>query len=330
MSYHKVYPNVNIFTVYVGLTASGYDMAQYSSNDPMYDVTLKIQDFQWSQQILDYFRIARTNTCEVNPYWPRAYLLAFSSLYISDDPEYRYTDPDGVVKRIEELKMINPADKQPDTLNWLMELPSVYTIIRSQRIFEDIWNLYLETINVGQYEKEAFEAISSIVNQVGVTPNQLPRIIIVPNPLQAMEVTDFAMANGNVYVIKAQPDSSSIIHEILHYLFEPILESCDTMIERFHHLLTPVLDKMIRLQYAWADDLPSWNRVFEENLMRSATIWITYRNDPNVAHEIADHDTDYGFVYVPIILRQFIEKWSDLANFEPFIQECLQACESIR
>ena len=108
------------------------------------------------------------------------------------------------------------------------------------------------------------------------------------------------------------------------------MEFCETMIEKFHHLLAPVLDKMIRLQYAWTDNLPSWNRVFEENLMRAAVIWITYRSDQSAAQEVADHEADYGFVYVPVILRQFMGKWSGLKNFASFIQECLQACEGIR
>ena len=31
-----VKPSINIFTVYVGLTASGYDLGQYSSDDSVY------------------------------------------------------------------------------------------------------------------------------------------------------------------------------------------------------------------------------------------------------------------------------------------------------
>jgi hypothetical protein len=323
-----VKPNINVFAVYVGLTASGYNLAQYSCDEPIYDIVRKIKDFRWLQQIQDYFAFARTNTCEVNPYWPRAYLLTFSSLYISDKPDYRYIDTDRVIRSIKELSMISPADKQQNTVSWLMEFPEIYTAIRSQPMFEVIWNAYLKTINISQCENEAFESLASIVDQVDINSNQLPKIIIVPNPLQASEVTDFATINSDLYIIKAQPDSASITHEILHYLFESNLESCKIVIGKFHHLLGSVLDKMIRLQYEWADDIPSWNRVFEENLMRAASIWIACQNDIIMAQKAADYEADYGFAYVPIIFRQFTEKWKGMKDFTIFIQECLKACES--
>ena len=324
---YSVRPNINIFAVYVGLTASGYNLAHFSSDEPIHDVIRSIIDSQWSQRVLDYFQEAQTKTCEVNPYWPRAFLLALSSLYFSGPPGYKYMSPRQVTKHIENLDMINPADKQADTINWLMELPEVYAIIRSQPVFDKIWSLFLRTLNISQYEKETSEAISSIVEQVGVTLSQLPRIIIVPNPLQAPQVTDSVTVNGGVYVIKAQPDTSSIAHEVLHQLFGPGLEACRKTISVFHHFLAPVRDEMIRWQYAWDDDILSWNRVFEENLMRAAEIWIGYQGNPSAAGEAADFQASPGFIYVPIILRHLMTKWSGLKDFTSFVEECLRACE---
>jgi len=326
ISRYSVRPNINIFAVYVGLTASGYDLARFSSVDPGHDVIRKITDAQWPQRVMNYFKEARTKICEVNPYWPRAFLLALSSLYLSGPPGYKYMDAHQVTKHIEILDMINPADKQPDTISWLMELPEVYAILRAQPAFDKIWGLFLSTLNISQCEEEVAKAISSIVEQIRVIPSQLSRITIIPNPLQAPQVTDFVTMNGEVYVIKAQPDASSIAHEVLHQLFGPGLKACRTTINRFRHLLTPILDKMIRWQYAWDDGLFSWNRVFEENLMRAAEIWIGYRGNPGDAREAADFQACLGFIYVPIILRQLTTEWSGLKDFTSFIEECLQAC----
>lgn len=316
---YSIHPDVNIFTVYTGLTASGYDLAR---SETIYNVIRRILDHQWPQRVLDYFRRARNNNLGINPYWPRAYLLAFSSLYISDPLSYTSQ----VTKRIEEMD-INPSDKGSDTISWLMELPEVCAIVRGQSVFDYVWEFFLNSLDISQYEQEAFKALSSVMNHIEVKPEQLPEIIIVPNPLQSPEITDFVDINDILYVISSQPDSSSIIHEVLHRVFSPFLQSCREIIRRFFYLFEPVRDRMINIQYAWTDDLPSWNRVFEENLVRATVIWIVYQDDQYAMRKAADYQSSFGFIYIPTIVKQLMKRRMLLEDFTSFIEECLWECK---
>jgi len=208
-----------------------------------------------------------------------------------------------------------------------MGLPEIYTIIRSQPVFSKIWELFLRALDTNQCEQEAHRALSSVMRYVQVEPEQLPHIIVVPNPLQSPEATDFVAMDGVLYVIAARPDSSSIIHEVLHHVFEPALQSCRELVGHFFHLFAPVRDEMIRLQYAWANDLPSWYRVFEESLVRATVIWILHQDDPCAVMKTANHQHSFGFTYVPIIARHLMENEAALKNLTSFIEECLQECD---
>ena len=81
--------NKNIFTVYVGLTAAGYDLAKTPGNKEIHDGIYRIH---WAGDTINYFNKARINTCEVNPYWPRDYFLTLGSLYLTEEGGYTYTN----------------------------------------------------------------------------------------------------------------------------------------------------------------------------------------------------------------------------------------------
>jgi hypothetical protein len=67
----------NIFTVFVGLVASGYEFS--------YDQELaeKIRSINWDVSIPLYFSKARTSYCEVYPYWPKAAMLVTAAKDVS-------------------------------------------------------------------------------------------------------------------------------------------------------------------------------------------------------------------------------------------------------
>lgn len=62
MSNNSISRNKNIFTVYVGLTAAGYDLAKTPENKLIHDA---ITEVRWAEDILHYYGKARTYTCEV-------------------------------------------------------------------------------------------------------------------------------------------------------------------------------------------------------------------------------------------------------------------------
>lgn len=159
-----------------------------------------------------------------------------------------------------------------------------------------------------------------------MSEEDLPQIIVIPNHLQAPQAADIVYKDNIVYIIKCEPDEESTIHEYLHFLFNNSLHDNKTLINKYLHLLKPVLEQMIKYQYAWDYGIDSWNRVFEENLMRAASLWVCNYTDIEKAVSKANEYADDGFAYVPIILESFIGKWTTLSHFRQFFNICLEEC----
>jgi hypothetical protein len=70
MGRYSIKPNKNIFTAFVGLIASGYNPAENSCYKDIIDL---IRAIEYDEDIIDYFKKAKTSTYEVNPYWPRVF-----------------------------------------------------------------------------------------------------------------------------------------------------------------------------------------------------------------------------------------------------------------
>ncbi len=239
MGRYSIKPNKNIFTAFVGLIASGYNLAENSCDKDIID---SIRAIEYDEDVIDYFKKARTSTCEVNPYWPRAFLLSLSGIFITEEPSFKYIDFQKMLNYIRSLQQINSNEINEELINWLKELPIRITELQNNNRIQEIWLKYILLVNESLF------------------------------------------------------------------------------------LLKPNLDEMIRYQYAWDYNEDSWGRVFEENFMRAAAIWVIFYGDINNAHVNANLHESYDFVYVPVIVEEFFSNWKGLDNFDGFIEDCLKAC----
>lgn len=323
----EIKANKNIFMTYAGLISSGYNLADESFHKEIFYL---IRDIKFDEDVDSYFKKARTLSCKVNPYWPRAFLLTLSSLYLTEEPPYKYVDFDKLLNHIQSLHGINPNEKTEELFNWLMDLGVIITKLYDNIKLEDIWIKYTKFIdkNIEKYNLTCTQAFSLVKGILEVTEYEMPELIIIPNYLQAPQAADFAVIGNKIYIIKAIPDKESVIHELLHHFFDMRLDKCRHIINRYLFLLEPVLDEMKRYQYAWSYDEDSWNRVFEENFMRAASIWINYYDSIDNAREDTNIHRNYGFIYAPAILEQLFYHWNGLDNFEDFINTCLDACKN--
>ena len=322
----RVRPSEQVFTVYVGLTASGYDMARPSLGEPLYRLIQAIRGTDWPRQVLAYFAKARTATCKVNPYWPRAFLLTVASLYLPESPPHRFTNPELISEHIEGLEAVSPEDKDAETARWVLELPDAYRALKGSPGIRGLWELYLESMDLCRFEEVAAESASLVKARIGVLSDALPHVVVTPNPLQAPEVTDAVILGDEAFIIEAQPNIGSCVHEMLHHFLAPVVDDTTQEIRQFVRLLGPVRRDMLRLRYAWDDSEESWCRVFEENLMRAAEIWVSCADDPAAIESAAARQASFGFRYVPVLTRHFQSHWSGIDSARDFITQCLHAC----
>lgn len=312
--------NKNLFTIYVGLTASGYELSEDSQ------IVENIRKVKLNEDILEYFKKARISSCSVNPYWPRAFLLTVSGMYMSD--EFKYADFNEVVSNINSLENIDPHEKNDELFKWLSKLPEVCTKISMAEEFESLWTMYLKKLKLSDEENRTILINSEhkIEKALGVKENEIPRVVLVPNTLQAPQSADFVHKDGIVYIIQSRFDEESVIHEMLHNVFNEKLLSCSEMVCDNLELLKPVYDKMKKYQYAWNYDKSSWSRVFEENFMRAASIYVNSNGKEDFLKKSQEYE-GYGFIYVPILAKKFSMEYKSTSNFKEFMQSCLKECK---
>jgi hypothetical protein len=326
MPNYSTFISRQVFGVYAGLTASGYDMARPLPGGSVQQLIKAIRHAAWPAEVTAYFRKARTDVCTVNPYWPGAFLLTLAALYLPESPPYGFRDPNLVSRHIEALDAVSPADKSQGTIHWVLALPTVYTLLWAHTGVGRLWHLYEQSIDLLECEAVAREAVSLVQKRLGAASDELPHMVITPNPLQAPEQTDYATVNGKVYVIEAGPHVTSCAHEMLHHVLSPTLESSRSAISEFKYLLGPIREQMLSLRYAWDNTEESWQRVFAEQFTRAAEVWVIHGDDPESAERAAARHADCGFRYVPAMMRLFRSSWSGIENIDSFVVQCLRAC----
>ena len=171
---------------------------------------------------------------------------------------------------------------------WVINLSFQFQRMSDHPSFSRLWKDYLDAVSpdLTRYEEAMLQAARAVSTRLGVPEGQLPQMILVPNPLQAPQIAEAVAVDERVFLIMAEPELESIVHEMLHHLLAPGIMAAKASIDRAYALWKPVRDDMMRMGYESAD---SWRRVFEENLVRAGTIWV-------VQHAEADLDLGTGEV----------------------------------
>lgn len=313
----------NIFTVYVGLIASGYELSQDKG------MAESISAVKWDASAVRYFGKARTTYCDVNPYWPRGSMVAVASLDLEDKPGFEYADFMRMKKKLDSFGNVDPDENGKETELWLQQLPVYYSLIRENKEFQRLWDEYVRRVEA--VSSEFIDAVNRAKEKVSsrfkINIAQLPDLRVIPNILGLSFNADFAEIDNIIYVICAQPAISSFVHEYLHNILERGVRYNQEKVREKAYLINPVFESMLYYKYAWEKDSSSWCRIFEENLVRAATIWV---NDPddNTASQSLKSQESMGFLYVPVLLEEFKISEFDYNKSEGFIIKCLQACEA--
>ena len=320
-----VQPDQRVFAVYAGLTAGGYDIAQIDPGDEIAAVVHAILEAPWPAHVIDYFRNARRPLAS-QPILASAYMLVAAVMETSSEYGWGYSDPVRV-RSIMEGMPVDPAHRDPTAIEWLMGLPAVIRQVATEPWFGDLWTSYADVVaSVIPLYKAAGEEASATLARIGIPSDRMPKLVIIPNPLQAWQIADGVVAQGTTYLILARPDYGSIMHEALHSLFTQALECARPAVDEANILYAPVRDSMIRMGYAWDDSPASWRRVWEESLVRAAAIWAECGDCPAEAARAAADHASMGFIYVPKLLECFAGSSNGLNDVAGFILECLKAC----
>lgn len=303
MGKFNIESNIGLFATYVGLTASGYSLADKNDKDiaELYNLIMNIN---WPQNIVDYFAYARTNRCEVNPYWPRGSILSSACFFISIKHVSRYENFDYFLQFERSVGNIDKEELNDEVISWLKKLPSFIDSVMKNRAFNELWNNYQRIISIRTKSyTEVLEKAYTAINNF-CTDSQLisPNIVFSPNLLQSPYIADFVTKGNTMIIIKTTPDVLSILHEFLHSVIKPMRDCFKVYIRKYDFDLMADITKMKSYGYMMDDSEESMINVLEESFVRGLSIAITALSSSfKQIDEYIRWDLDSGFKLVPTI-----------------------------
>lgn len=321
-----IYHCRSVFDVYLGLTASGYNLANPSRTGT---ITGAILTGDWPKPVLDYFRKARIDDGRVNPYWPRGSILATVNYLV--ERGNLVPSPASVRAYLGTLGNVPPTERGDDVAQWILALPEHIRILRGNDRYSEALFAYVHTVeqeiaeNGRSYCQRANDAVSELAHLLPAPPLSVLTIL---NPLQADELADVVQTDSAVYVITSHLRLESYAHELVRVYLDAALPKWVASISQRKHLLDVVYERMIRSSYAWDRTEASWTNVFSETLARSLAAWILANDAPHALEEQVDRIVGEGFLYArPIVdALSWVTEGSSLT--EQWLERCLDACEA--
>lgn len=266
----NIHLSENIILTSIGLIASGYDLYNKNNIDIL-DIVETIKKEYKDLEVINYFKMSRTNTCEVNPYWPRGSAIYAASLFLTSN----YEDID-LKEYLSFEKQANSSALWQDNafINWIKSLPYYIRKIKenpaTDKIIEDITNC------IEKYEKEfKFELAKASEVMAGFSDNSKFQVVYIPNLLQADQCTDYIKKENILYVVATKPRFSSMIHEYLHLVLEPYRNLMEELYKGYMGTALFDKDKLSALGYLWDETLDSELRCLDEGFARSLTVLIS-------------------------------------------------------
>jgi len=310
--------NEKLFVIYVGLTASGYELSNKEDAD-LQSLIASIRSLTLDNDTLQFFRQARTDKYPVNPYWPRGSALSSASFFIDSGNQIAIKD----YLAFERSSGASNEFEKEDFQKWISTLPVYLKAIKSHADYPPLWAKYQSIIGsrVAGYQSQ-LKVVSNCLTDFGIIDIPDRQLIFVPNLLQLHSMADFVLKSGRLYVITTHPVMSTIIHECLH----PFVAKYKRLLSRFassdNFTAFTNETKMKTMGYQWDESIQAKIRVLEESIVRGLSIVITGDNES--AEGFCRINDETGFVLVPSILEYAKKQRPNLIGLRPFIKAALE------
>jgi hypothetical protein len=322
--------NQALFTVYVGLTKSGYDLADKNDKD-IVGLCRRVREMDCHQEILNYFAFAKSNCNRLNPYWPRGSILAAASLFISSTKFPEYETFNDFLQFERSVTNFSREELNDDVIGWLRELPVYIDLITGNDAFPAIWAEYQKIIysRLENYNKILEKADKTIQDFYMGTLPEKQNIIFSPNLLQSPFIADFITKKGTLVVIKTFPDMLSILHEFLHSEIKPF-RGYFTEFIRVHNVdIIGNYSKLSASGYMWNKSEESFINILEESFVRGLSVAMTVNASKSESIDAyINSDVNSGFILVHAITRNAVDKTPNHTDLENFITGMLDSLSS--
>ena len=115
----KIIQIPEISAIYFGLLQSGYDFYSIERSSEHVNALMK---FTGKGNVNGFFSGTKQQTCEVYPYWPRAFILEAATFFLNDS-RTAYRDMEGLRRRIFSAGNITDRERDSGLWDWLEGFP---------------------------------------------------------------------------------------------------------------------------------------------------------------------------------------------------------------
>lgn len=224
----------------------------------------------------DFFCDVKQNTCEVYPYWPRAYMLEAATFCI-DIPQGQFVDYNAYKSSTMSAKNISDIERSQLFWDWIIKFPKALKLVSESNSFCRYlkWENEWIAAQNREFRKELgrIRGILTLCKEKFKSP--IENIQIVLNPIKCVYSADYHIKDNNFIYCSGSLREESVIHEFIHHIVHPIVENRKAEILCCHFI-----DLDIDPSYYLNNDEAGILNAFEEYIVRVLTDAIVSGNAP--------------------------------------------------
>jgi hypothetical protein len=258
ISYHQSYP---LFLLFSALNRHGYDL---EGNPSMHPLRLWVREEVQPLPQQAYFLPAAAG-------WPRANWLAGTALCLNDDLTWR-VDPSRLWR---DGGWECPLEIDTTARDWLWQLPEQLNRWAAHPAVTRVWPAYQERIRQAEHPELRDRIVTRVKQVVAASPFRPEHaIVICPNYLQSDWSADPVSIDRRMIILGPLSEklARSVVHELVHEYFAPLLWPARESLGQFVGLLAPAAGRLQRWGY-WHVSSPSKTvyKVLQECAVLAAT-----------------------------------------------------------
>ena len=253
-----------ISAIYYGLLQSGYDFYSIERSSEHVNALMK---FTGKGSASDFFAGTRQQTCEVYPYWPRAFILEAATFFLNDS-RTAYRDMEGLRRRIFSAGNITDRERDSGLWDWLEGFPEALRNALADTGFSGYMEWEKKWI-AGQNDacREELDMIRRCMETcTGRYDSPVKEIRICVNPIKCVYSSDYHLDGDRFVFTSGAFQAGSVIHEFLHHVVHPAVEAQKELI-----LAKRPADETIDESYYQAGSDRGILNAFEEMAVRFLT-----------------------------------------------------------
>ena len=253
-----------ISAVYYGLLQSGYGF--YSIERSAAHIE-KLRAFCRPEPSSVFFAKAKQDSCDVYPYWPRAFIMEAATFFLNDG-NTGFRDLESFRQKIMSAVNISEKERDDSLWDWLDDFPQALSSVLSDSSFAE----YLECEKNWIAEQEAVcrEELGLIDRCLeictGLYRSPVRNIRICIDPIKCVYSSDYHLLGDCFVFTSGALRTDSVIHEYLHHVVHPRVELRKALVSE-----CKTFNSQLDGSYYLSDNGAGAVNAFEETVVRALT-----------------------------------------------------------